>query len=268
MRRAGLTWNGDPRVKPPFGAAVWGPDMPLGTGLLCAFLYNERAGAPSVIGAVMPATSSNGTPGWDSAATGVVRSYLAVTDRDTSVASLPTTFQSACTIAMIRRKRDTTLRACSHFAVNDAGNRCQAHMPYSDSTVYWDYGGAGAPNRLTSSYSVTTQLERWVFTGGPLGSAIYLNGTLQASQGTAITTSAAGAFQVNGWSGAGSTGDVVDLEFCGIWGRQWTDDDAREWFRAPYAFLRPIVRRRYFVPASGGSPVGGAAAHRRALLVA
>src|SRR3990167_4427200 len=47
MRRAGLTWNGDPRVKPPFGAAEvdWGGHR-LARGLVHLFLMNELAGIP------------------------------------------------------------------------------------------------------------------------------------------------------------------------------------------------------------------------------
>src|SRR3990167_6453935 len=46
MRRAGLTWDGDPRVKPPFGAARvdWG--HPLTHRLAVLLLCNETGAAP------------------------------------------------------------------------------------------------------------------------------------------------------------------------------------------------------------------------------
>jgi len=61
---------------------------------------------------------------------------------------IPTT---SCTVAVIRRKTDSTLRVSSLFGCgSDTGaNRCGAHCPYSDGTVYWDFGQQSAPNRLS-----------------------------------------------------------------------------------------------------------------------
>src|SRR3990167_4097943 len=54
MRRAGLTWDGDPRVKPPFGAAEvdWG--HPLTASLITRGLLNESGGPVYGLGRVVP----------------------------------------------------------------------------------------------------------------------------------------------------------------------------------------------------------------------
>src|SRR5260370_1456226 len=97
------------------------------------------------------------------------------------------------TCLIIRRKVDTTARASSLFGTEDDGSfpafhGCGAHVPYSDGTVYWDYGGNGGANRLTvAGLTFTTLVEKWTFTAGPQGSAIWRDGIKLASQATALT---------------------------------------------------------------------------------
>ena len=57
------------------------------------------------------------------------------------------------TILYIRRPRDTTNRASSAFGIihSSAVESVGSHCPYSDGTVYWDFGGNGGSNRLTWS---------------------------------------------------------------------------------------------------------------------
>jgi hypothetical protein len=88
-----------------------------------------------------------------------------------------------------------TGRTASLFGVNSTGGanqRFQAHAPWSDNNIYWDFGGTSAPNRLT----VTGQswpLNAWnhlVFIAGSIGMQVYRNGLLIGSSSTAATRSA------------------------------------------------------------------------------
>jgi len=126
---------------------------------------------------------------------------------------------TAETILIIRRKTDSTLRAAAGFGVDvgTASWRCGAHMPYSDGTIYFDFGGFSSPNRLTwGGYTPTTNIEAWAFRAGTLGSSIWLNGIQKGSQGTAITRSTSTVnILINNGNGAGDT-DYSDFLFFAV----------------------------------------------------
>lgn len=98
------------------------------------------------------------------------------------------------TLAMVRQKPSTAITNAPSFGVLlsggslDAVHRAGGHLPFLDGTVYWDFGGFSGANRLTwGGYTPGTGTEIWVFVAGSLGSAIYFNGLLVASQGTGIS---------------------------------------------------------------------------------
>jgi hypothetical protein len=162
---------------------------------------------------------------------------------------------AAITILYIRRKTDTTQRTCSHFGISlsTAGtSACTGFFPFSDGTTYWDFGGPSGANRLTvAGLSYAATVERWVFTAGPQGSAMWRNGIKLASQSTAITRVASGsaaAFLLNGVAFAGDNGDSQEITFFQMNGTQWADDRCRWWNAEPYAHLYPqTAQRRYFL---------------------
>lgn len=165
------------------------------------------------------------------------------------------------TCLIIRRKVDTTARASTLFGTEDdgsfpAGHRCGAHVPYSDGTVYWDYGGNGGNNRLTvSGLTFTTLVEKWAFLAGPQGSSIWRDGIKLASQATALTrivntsTGNNGGWVINGGNGlaVNGGGDLQEYNFVMHLATQWSDDMVRWWSAEPYAaFYLPFAQRNYY----------------------
>lgn len=166
------------------------------------------------------------------------------------------------TVLVIRRKVDTTARASSLFGVEDAGGgiptsaRCGAHVPFSDGTVYWDYGNNTGANRLTvAGLSFTTNVEKWIFTAGPRGSNIWRNGIKVAEQSTPLTRVVTDQFSnfggpvINGGNGIPTStgGDLQELNFIMYIASQWSDEMCRWWFGEPYAaFYTPFTNRSYY----------------------
>jgi hypothetical protein len=175
------------------------------------------------------------------------------------------------TILIIRRKTDTTARSCTLFGVEDAleaaTGRCGAHVPFSDGTVYFDYGGAAGSNRLTlGGLTFTTNVEKWVFHAGPRGSAFWRDGIKLTSQSTALTRVFPvsfvndGGWILNGGNGLSTSGggDLQEVNFVMYIAEQWDDDRIRWWFGEPYAaFYTDFMDRSYFfigaAAAAGGA---------------
>jgi len=232
-------------------------------GHVLSLLFLEGRGRPFVAHGSAPrsvAVNPTGSPQWSSNRHGVC-----VTSPDTLTSWnfhntdlwLPT---DEVTIAIVRRKTDTVNRASSLFGVGTsiAGERCGAHVPYSDGTVYWDFGGTGAGNRISVSglsFS-TTHPERWIFSAGPKGSAIWQNGVKVASSTTPISRSASSSqFSLNGGNGFLSAGpDVEDFNAFILVRDQWSDDLCRWWSAAPYAHL---TRRVVIADFGGGAAPSG-----------
>jgi len=95
------------------------------------------------------------------------------------------------------------------FGNQDQPNRCQAHAPWSDKVLYWDYGDANNNSgRVSTNYA--SYLDKWthvvlVSTGsGGAFQGIYLNGTLAVSSTTpkGPTVTFTGA-NLGAWKGVG-----------------------------------------------------------------
>jgi hypothetical protein len=75
--------------------------------------------------------------------------------------------------------------ANSAFTIGDqTSERCQCHSPYSDGTMYWDYGGGGGSGRVTASYAGLFDQPVHVvltFDAATNEHAIYLNASLANS---------------------------------------------------------------------------------------
>ena len=146
---------------------------------------------------------------------------------------LPTT---AVTVAFIRRRTSASLG--SFVVTQTRGGKLDIYAPFSDGTVYWDFGGQSSPNRLSvSGLSFTNALitpERWIFSAGPQGSAIWRDGVKLASQATAITRASDSAETLI----LNST-DYNEFNFVQMHTVQWSDDLCRWWSAEPYAHLYP-----------------------------
>lgn len=243
----------DPRVKPPFGAAEidWG--HPLAQGLLSLWLFNEGGAVPR--DAVTGGSSvKSANPEWKALSDGLGIHFAATADYYDIGTATQVCSTTKHTTAVIRRKTDTTFRGSALFGLNLAAPGTKAygaHVPWSDGTVYWDFGGKAGANRLTWVWTSTTAIERFVFVAGTLGSSIWLNGVRKANQTTAITrASATEVVSINrGTEAPIPGGDLQEVFQCITLNHEWTADKVLWWTAEPYAMLRPIVRRRYFVPA-------------------
>lgn len=171
-----------------------------------------------------------------------------------AAAFLPTL---AATVVVIRRPKDTTNRVSTLFGLDSVeispwATRLGAHVPYSDGTVYWDFGGAVSPNRLTwGGYTKSAAVDYWVFTAGPAGMAIYFNGVQVAVSSTAVTRSVADAdFWINAANGAGPTAiDSQEINLFLLLPVQWGQAQVSEWTARPYSiFLPQAPRVRIFQP--------------------
>lgn len=164
--------------------------------------------------------------------------------------------QAAVTVAAIRRNKDTTLRAGAFFGLDLDGSeltsRIGAHVPYSDGTVYWDFGGATGVNRLTwGGYTKATAIERWVFTGGPAGMFIYFNGVQVASSGTAVSRAAStlSRFLLNAGQASSFEQESEEINLFLLLPVQWGQAQVSEWTARPYSiFLPQAPRVRIFQP--------------------
>jgi hypothetical protein len=254
----------DPRVKPPYGAAeVNGAKV---RGALVALLMNEGGGQPRTIGSVVTGTVGSATATdsalWPASAGGLVRTYEWFRF-DQTIATMPNV-NNGMTLSMIRRNVVTPSENAAHWAIEEPTGtaRCLCNMPYSDGNVYFDFGGGGSPpNRLTwGGYAPTTTREVWTLVAGTTGSAIYFNGQLATSQGTAITTTVgAGKLDLNGWVINAVGGDSLEIELVTLSTAEWTASEALQFYNEPYGLFKPIVRRMWSFPT--GTIVPRAAMH-------
>lgn len=175
---------------------------------------------------------------------------------------IPTT---GVTVAIVRRKIDTTLRTGTLVGDPNFSTTFQCLCPFSDGTIYWRFGGSGGANQLTVSQAGlwTTAPDRFVFTAGVNGMAIWRNGQKLASQSTAVTrTAGSSSIAINqGFP----TGDQQEINFAWFVDYPWPDSLCQWWSSEPYAALRePLVQQTaYFFGATGAAGAGSKAAHWR-----
>ncbi len=143
----------------------------------------------------------------------------------------------AMTMLIVRRKQDTTARAsavCGTTAdVAPYSERFWFSAPFSDGTVYFDWGGAteGA-SRISSAWTADTAWHWWAVTvGGGLGMRIYKDGALFASNaGTPSRDVTSGdAWWIN--LGTFEQGDLCDIAEVVCFNRALTAGEVREWMK-------------------------------------
>jgi hypothetical protein len=257
---AGLFARGT--MKPPLGARI-NLAHPLGAHCLLAVPFWEGTGRPSIL----YGAPSLGPPRQKDLA------IPAITVTEPPTAALPTwtanpqgraTTQAsgvywrfedsnwvpltACTMCIVRKRTDT-VQTGGAWGCGGGGNTYafSLQLPYSDGTVYWDFGGWSGANRISAAsltMSITTP-ERWIVHAGPLGSAIWQNGVKVASQATAITRTAGGlTFDLSNLL-------AQDINYFALYDTQWPDQLCQWWSAEPYAHLYPDTARTYDLVATG-----------------
>jgi hypothetical protein len=231
--------------KPPTGVQIdWG--HPLAQGIQMCVLFNELGGAPlDLVANTFLRIAGAVSPTWTVGVKGPAGKCTATSSRWDFTRAFSS---NALTVACIRRKIDTTARACASFGATASANS-DFYNPWSDGIVYWDFGGQAGANRLTwSGYSISTQVEHWVFVGGSLGSAIYLNGIQRANQSTAITQSSASLDWSINYDIGQASGDLQEFFFFGIWNTQWSAATVAQWNAEPYGLLYNPAQRFWSFP--------------------
>lgn len=255
-------------AKPPPGAQInWG--HPLALGLSGYWLFNSPIAnglGPKNLGLV-------GRTGGiqDVSALGQCRAHTATSDRTTLAAtSLELLPLQGGTIALEYEKRDSTLRDSAAFGVSTATNnqRCGAHVPFTDGTVYFDWGGISENNTRESVAGLTTSGRHiWVFTSGPRGMEIWQDGILRTSNAANPTrVNAASAFQLGIHFSAAS--DFANYGWFYTNRRQLTSMECQRLSFEPYSFLlRQSPRVSYFPPAAAAGGWGQLIGGRRNSLI-
>lgn len=167
---------------------------------------------------------------------------------------LPTTM---CTIALLRRRADTTIRDAAFCGSSNAGNATRLMLStFVDNNIYWDFGGVAGANRIsvTTTGNITTNLEAWVAVAGTRGSALYRNGLRLASQTTAITRTASTAtMQVPGAANGSTGSDPQEVYQFLLLEQEWTPTQVQEWTAAPESIFGAPRRLIVQIPSSGTS---------------
>lgn len=127
-----------------------------------------------------------------------------------SVALLPGDSTPLQTVTIILMGGVPSSSVYGEFGVSSGtgSDRMSGHVPYTDGTVYWDFGGSTAGATRVSVAGLTiTQNDVWAFTTGPRGMEIWQNGRLRASNSANPTRTNA----VGGAWGFGANGAVWSL---------------------------------------------------------
>ena len=105
--------------------------------------------------------------------------------------------------------------ASSWVGFASSGDRFSTHAPWSDSVLYWDYGGAGGTGRISTSYA--SYIGAWTYiTLVSSGSAntlrgIYLNGSLITSIAGSLQPTSPSNFSIGNAVSNFNNGEVDEV---------------------------------------------------------
>jgi hypothetical protein len=263
MRIRSPIWP-DPRVKPPFGAAEVDRSHPLAQGLVACCLFNEGGGlplefirqvTPTVNGTFRYAAAAFGL-GWDTTNAGCA-TYANRSEFDSSAI----TFAWRATLAA------SQTAFAGIMVIADGSGYHYTLQDTSGNYVVYENGGANYATGLTIASLGGAPHDGVVaiYTDGT-GVKGYKDGVNVGT--TAFTPAAAVTGKPFRVGAERNTSAFIDGVFAHayLYNRTLTATDALWLAQEPYAMLRPIVRRRYFVPVvvgGGGGTGGGGAAFIR-----
>lgn len=135
------------------------------------------------------------------------------------------------------------------FNVPDA-ERMNAHAPWSDNNIYWDFGGSTGNNRLTVTGQTwnTTSWNHLVFQSTRQGLRAYRNGLLVGSTSIAVTrtASATQVFDIGrGVLTAGTFRYSGKVAECAGWNRVLSAPEIIQLYRFGPGWYQPYAKRGY-----------------------
>lgn len=184
------------------------------------------------------------------------------TDFITSTADLPT---SDTTVVMWMRRRISGAPATSGISENfgtrmssaTVGSRFGGHIPFTDSKVYWDFGGAteGA-TRLSAAWTPDDRLHCWAFSTGAQGMQIWIDGELLGSNTANPTRTntnvSAWGFGRHDRTGGSAGSAVQDVLMVGLTRTQLPSAVAARITRDATLLLQKPTARIYSFPSGAG----------------
>ena len=146
---------------------------------------------------------------------------------------------SQATIVHVRRKTDTTTRqSVTFYNGGAAADRTLVHAPWSDGTIYFDFGNAtdGSGRTFLAGQTWTTNVDYFIFVAGQTkGREIWRNGVKIKNNTTAKATrpSNTGEYGIGG-NAAGTFSDIEEFYLHAVFNAEWTDRQCLEWFANPW----------------------------------
>lgn len=218
---------------------------PLNRGLLGAWLFNEAGGGVSFsLPGRVPAAFSAVAPAW---AAGPRGPCLLFNGSSTTITDSSVTFTLGNPISISFWTKSTASAAGSAFSIGPTNPRLQAHVPYSDNVLYWDYGDAGN-GRITTSFAAYVSVWAHVVlvndgkASGSAFKAIYINGKLITSGSTnTADTSLLSTLQI-GHYGASAVYHNGGLDDFRIFRRVLSPTEILALYNTDYSEFRPPSR--------------------------
>lgn len=273
-------WWGDPRVKPPFGSAEidWG--HPLATDLHDCVLLNEGGGTAvinlgpggtpgslvSVSGGLWPAWSGSveGLAVKPGSQTSTTKSEIRVPSHGGFTGQLPAAMRIrvipnvyASNYNMLAEKGTTSPASDAEFGI---------YINATGSAFSWIYFGGGAGVALSGGSVTVGRVHDIVCTRDSVGLiSVYLDGQFIVSKTLTGVLVSPNNWRLGNSTMGGTLGAEMTYLVLQSWRRSLTPTEVLGLWTEPYAFLRPILRRRYFVPAAVAANTAGPLVGSRAL---
>lgn len=257
-------WD-DPRVKPPFGAAQinWGHPL-AGNNLVHCFLLNEAAGAiHDIAGSRRRVTATMNGPTWVETRGGRGLNFVRASSQWVDLGPMPATGPYTDDVTVVVRFVPTNTALTNISTMLGTGTSDNFSKEFTlwtgntPNTAEFRWGDIDAVTGIETLTTLTAGVQYDV-AGWRQGSPsdwrrrIYLNGR-QDNASTIATNISQGGSLALGRDGAGGAryfdGQII---FAIVYDRALSDIEIHSLYVEPYAFLQPVIRRRYFVPVAAG----------------
>jgi len=241
-----LLWP-DPRVKPPFGSVTIDWNHPLAQGLVGCWLFNEGAGLTAYDLAMNKHGALTNGPLWVPGRTGTALNFDGADD---SVSALFDTADIVTVSAWVKMNKPDA--SDFNFVTQDGGVSGRFSTGWSGGERFYIAKSGVAYHKLTNAYSLSTYNNSWhhivlVYTPDNTQSHIYVDGVEASYAAASSQTITSNTTVYLGQEGAlYSNGLFDDVR---IHNRVFSASEVLWLYIEPYAFLQPVIRRRYFVPA-------------------
>ena len=154
------------------------------------------------------------------------------------------------TVCLGYEKTDTTLRQSTAFGINEGalGTRMSVYLPWTDGTVYWDYGGAtSGTTRLAVGSLTTSGYHAWAFTVGARGMELWQDGNRVGSNAATPTrTVGTRAFLLGNGANSGIGSDLARYYWLFVHRDQLPGAVISRILRDPFGTLMQPIQAKVF----------------------